>query len=82
MSLAKYPTTRSCGCHLGPRLRGGCAKMGRRRHVGRATRASGGTPCGAANRAKGAPKLGAAAMWTLPLGPSVELHVGPRTVRG
>ena len=42
--------------------------------------AFGGGPHGATTLARGAPKWGAAAMRTLPLGPSVELPMGPRTV--
>eukprot|EP00959_Pyramimonas_sp_CCMP1952_P249281 5210914-Pyramimonas_sp.AAC.1 len=36
------------------------------------------SPRGATKRVRGAPKWGGAAMWTLLLGPSVELPAGPR----
>ena len=56
--------------------------MGRGRNANPATEAFGGAPYGATNRVKGAPKWGGAAMRALPLWPSVELPMGPRTVSG
>ena len=64
----------------GPDPREGCAEMGRGRHADPATGAFGGAPYWATNRVRGAPKWGGAAMRALPLGPSVELPMGPRTV--
>ena len=49
-------------------------------HVSAATGAFGGAPHGATNRVRGVPKWGGAAMRPVPLGPSVELPMGPRTV--
>ena len=53
-------------------------------HVSAATGAFGGAPYGATKRVSGVPEWrrngGEAAMRTLPLGPSVELPVGPRNV--
>ena len=44
--------------------------------------AFGGAPYGATNLVRGDPKWTGGRMRTLPLGPSVELPMGPRTVRG
>ena len=64
----------------GHKPREGCAKMGRWRHADPPAGAFGGAPYGATNRVRGVPKLGGGAMRTLPLGPSVVLPMGPRTV--
>ena len=48
-------------------------------HANRTIWALGGAPYGATNRVRGVPKWAGNRMWTLPLGPSAELHVGPRT---
>ena len=57
-----------------------CAEMARGRHANSATGAFGGAPYGATILVRGVPKWGGAPMRTLPLGPSVELPMGPRTV--
>ena len=44
--------------------------------------AFGGAPYGATNLVRGVPKWTGGRMRTLPLGSSVELPMGPRTVRG
>ena len=58
----------------------GCAEMGRWRHADALAGAFGGVFYGATKRVRGAPKWGWNRMRTLPLGPSVELPMGPRTV--
>ena len=50
--------------------------MGRRRHANPVSKAFGGAPYEATKRVRGVPKLGGAAMRTLPLAPSVELLWG------
>ena len=54
--------------------------MGAVTNVNPATGAFGGAPHGATILMRGAPEWGGAAMRTLPLGPSVELPMGSRTV--
>ena len=79
----------ACGpCHWGLRWSSlwgyetceGCAKVDPNTHAGPATGAFGGAPYGATKRVRGVPKWGGGGMRTLPLGPSVELPMGPRTV--
>ena len=57
----------------------GCAEMGRRCHANFPIGALGGAPFGATKRVRGVPKWGGGAMRTFPLGPSVELPMGPRS---
>ena len=49
-------------------------------HADPVSRAFGVAPYGATKRVRGVPKLGWNRMRTLPLGPSVELPMGPRNV--
>ena len=58
----------------------GVPKMGRRRHASSLIGSLGGAPYEATKRVRGVPKWGGAAMRTMPLGPSVELPMGPRNV--
>ena len=50
-------------------------------HATAATGAAGGAPCGATKRVWGVPKLRGCAMRPRPLGPLVELPMGPRNTR-
>eukprot|EP00959_Pyramimonas_sp_CCMP1952_P251964 5264669-Pyramimonas_sp.AAC.1 len=56
--------------------------MARGRHASCATGTLGGAPHGATKPVRGVPKWPEAAMRTAPLGPSVELPMGPRSVWG
>ena len=56
----------------------GCAEMARWRHAGPGTGALGGAPYGATQRVRGVPKWRGGGTRALPLGPSVELPMGPR----
>ena len=53
--------------------------MARGRHANPAIGAFGGAPYGATILVRGVPKWPEAAMRTLPLAPSVELPMGPRS---
>ena len=57
-----------------------CVKMGPSMHAGPATGAFGGAPYGGTKRVRGVPKWTRVRMRALPLGPLVELPLGPRNV--
>eukprot|EP00959_Pyramimonas_sp_CCMP1952_P159132 3328176-Pyramimonas_sp.AAC.1 len=66
--------------HRGHEACEGCAEMARGRHASSAIGTSGGAPYGATQRLKGVPKWPEAAMRFPPLGPWVEIPMGPRNV--